>query len=268
MSEAITQLGLLEDEEIDLLPAALELAGLDHPEADFEPSLDLVGEMADEIAMLAGDAGTLRPRAEALCAVIAGDHGFDGDRVTYDDPANADMLAVLERRRGLPVSLSILYADLARQMEWTCHVLNTPGHVLIRLEDGEQGLLLDPFNGGAVIDAAGVDRLLSGMVGRPMVAEPGHFTPMTNRETLVRLLQNPASRAEAGGDVERAIVLYSRMMAVAPRMVQGWWHHARLSAALGRKDQARTSLGALLEITRDAGLRRQIVTMMERLAQG
>lgn len=268
MIEEIAHLGLLDDDEIDLVPAALELAALDHLALDIDPAFDLLDEMASALEVYAGEADDPRYRAEALCELVAGEYGFDGDRLSYDDPANADMIAVMERRRGLPVSLSILYADLARRQDWTCQVLGTPGHVLVRMGDRLEDLLLDPFNGGAVIDEAGVGRMLSGLAGRPVVPRPEHFTPMSNREVLVRLLQNPASRAEAAGDQVRAMVLYERMTVVAPGNAQGWWNHARLSLAAGSVSDARDSLEAMLEVTRDPTQRRRIVSMIANLQQG
>lgn len=268
MIDDISHLGLLDDEEIELVPAALELAALDHPGCDMEPSFDLLDEMSAALSGHAGESESPRFRAEALCELVAGDFGFDGDRLSYDDAANSDMIAVLERRRGLPVSLSILYADLARRQGWICQVLNTPGHVLVRMGEGLDDLLLDPFNGGAVIDEQGVGKMLSEMTRRPVAVRPEYFAPMSNREALVRLLQNPASRAESARDLKRALVLYERMTVVAPGAAQGWWNHARLSLRVGSLTDARDSLEAMLEITRDPAQRRQIVTMIERLNQG
>lgn len=80
-----------------------------------------------------------------LSKVIAGEFGFTGDYLDYDDPDNADLIRVIDRRRGLPVSLTILYASAARRIGYQADVLNTPGHVLGRVGTETDSVLIDPF---------------------------------------------------------------------------------------------------------------------------
>lgn len=261
---AVRRIGLLDDDAIDLADAALELAALDHPAADLDDYRSFLAGLADEVA--AATVGvSAQARAAALNEVLGGEHGFTGNGLEYDDPGNADLINVIDTRRGLPVSLAILYADAARRLGWVAQVLNTPGHVLLRLGAEPDSLVLDPFNGGAVIDGAGLRRLLQGLSGRPVAVRPEHLAPMADRDVLVRLLNNPASRAEAAGDLGRAAELYRRMALVAPVGVQGWWGQARVALATGDRPTARASLGAMLELTRDETLRRRIGGMMAEL---
>ncbi|RZL28921.1 MAG: hypothetical protein EOP64_02870, partial [Sphingomonas sp.] len=146
MTNTILHLGLVEDGEIELDLAALELAALDHPGIDLD---DYIDELTDiEIALRAadGDAVGSVAQAEALSRVMVEEFGFSGDRTHYDDPQNADLIAVVDRRLGLPISLSILYVAMARRLGWSAMPLNTPGHVLVRLGDASDALIIDPFN--------------------------------------------------------------------------------------------------------------------------
>ncbi|SFK37054.1 Regulator of sirC expression, contains transglutaminase-like and TPR domains [Sphingomonas sp. NFR04] len=265
-TDAILQLGLMEDEAIDLDAAALQLAALDHPDVDLGPYVGQLNDFTEQLATVGGDAETVEERAQVLAEVMAQTFGFSGDRSRYDDPANADLIRVIDRRRGLPVSLTILYVAAARRLGWRVDALNTPGHVLARLGSETQAVLIDPFNDGRIVAADDLATLLRGVLGPAVVPTIEHVTPMSNRSVLVRLLMNQASRAEAAGDAARALTLYERMTVIAPDHGQGWWERARLLLRAGEIGGARSSLSAMLEITRDQALRTHICSALDSLS--
>lgn len=267
MIEDIAYLGLLDDEEIMLDVAALDLAALDHPGTELGRYHALLDEMLDRLLDRGRDARSARERADALSEVIAGEYRFHGDRETYDDPANADLIAVIDRRLGLPVSLSILYVAQARRIGWDAHALSTPGHVLVRIDGDPSPLLIDPFGGGAVVGALQLASLLSSVLGAGTAAGPEHVAPMTNREALVRLLMNQATRAEQAGEVDRALTIYGRMTTVSPACGHAWWERARLELVQGDVGSAKASLNAMLEMTRDPELRLHIFAALDALAR-
>ena len=266
MVPELAHLGLIDDEEIELDLAALEIAALDHPGLLLDAYLD----MLDSIAVSAEEAGhpDLSPlsKANILASVIGDDEGFAGDRVDYESPANADMIEVLDRRRGLPVTLSILYVATARKLGWTADALNTPGHVLVRIGTETDGVLIDPFNGGAVVDQRQLAAVLGRVLGEGGAVAPEFVSAMPNRMVLVRLLMNQATRAERSGQSKRALTLYERITTIAPSHAHGWWERARIEVALGRSDDARTSLAAMLEVTREPHLRAHVSAALDALA--
>jgi len=265
MDEAVKQLGLLEDEAIPLDEAALMLAALDHPHLDLEAYLDQIADMAAQLIGRGHRATGARERAELLADLVHHEHGYRGDSNDYDNPANADLVAVIDRRRGLPVALSIVYAAVARRVGWTADPLNMPGHVLVRLGREPDSVIVDPFAGGAVLDGEGLARLIARVVGSHATVEPEHLTPLSNRAVLVRLLSNQAARARRAGDLDRALVLHERMTSFAPSFTGLWWERARLEQLLGRARSARASLGAMLETTRDPALRSRIRAALDAL---
>jgi regulator of sirC expression with transglutaminase-like and TPR domain len=264
MIAAIAHLGLVEEAEIEIDKAALEIAALDHPQAAPEPYLALVDSMGAKLRAHA-DARLPGEQAMALGGVLAGEFGFDGDRETYDDPDNADLMRVIDRRRGLPVALAILYVAVARRAGWAAYALNTPGHVLVGV-GASTPCLMDPFNRGALLARGQLSNLLTAALGGPRAIRPEHVAPMTNRGVLVRLMMNQASRAEQAGDVARARELMQRITTVSPSYPQGWWDRARLERAAGDGAAARDSLSAMLEITRDPEIRRQVIRALEALS--
>jgi regulator of sirC expression with transglutaminase-like and TPR domain len=266
MIESIADLGLREDEAVRLDDAALRLAALDHPVTDMAAYAKRLDDLAAQIAVAGGSAESASMRASVLREILFDGHGFTGDSDTYDDPANADLIAMLDRRRGLPVSLSILYVALARRIGWEAHVLNTPGHVLVRLGSSVAPVLIDPFHGGRELDPPAIALLLKQVLGSEARVVPEHFRPMENRGVLLRLLANQSSRAEQAGDVERATTLFTRMTTIAPESAHLWWKLARLQRQLGRTSAARASLIAMFEVTREPGLRGHIRDTLNALA--
>ncbi len=265
MNDDVATLGLLDDDEIELDHAALALSELDHDGIDLNPYFDLLDEIGDRLENAGADAATAEAQAEALAQVFHGHFGFTGDAASYDAPLNADLIRVLDRRQGLPVSLSILYVAAARRMGWIAFALNTPGHVLVRIGE-EPAVLIDPFNGGRMVTQRQLTDLLHGALGPDAELRPEHVAPMDNRSVLVRLLRNQCLRAEQGGDPVRALALYERMTWVAPEHPDGWWELARLQLQLHDVDAARHSLSAMLEVTRDPHRRQVITAALEAIA--
>jgi len=268
MIDTIRYLGLLGDEDIELDTAALALSALDHDGIDLAPYVALLSSIGAKLAVLGAGANEGAEQAGVLAEILHDDFGFSGDRESYDAPLNADMVRVLDRRRGLPVSLSIIYVAAARRLGWSADALNTPMHVLVGIGSGDARILIDPFNDGAQVMPEQLLALLSQAPGPGSFPTEAHVGPMTNRETLVRLLLNQATRAEQAGDPGRALTVYERMTIVAPSHGQGWWDLARLQLVAGAVDPARASLSAMLEVTRDPERRRQITDTLHRLSAG
>lgn len=266
MHETIRNLGLLDDDAIHLDVAALELAALDHPDVDLGVYTEILTAITQRLADVGGMAKASDARAKILARVIGHEFNFFGDRETYDDPDNADMIRVMDRRRGLPVSLSILYVAAARRMGWVADALNTPGHVLVRVGADTAPVLIDPFAGGAIVGADRLVALLGPVLADGEALDSEHLLAMTNRAVLVRLLMNQATRADAASNAGRALTLYERMTDIAPGTGHAWWERARLELVHGNVADARRSLSAMLEMTRDPERRAHIGAALAALA--
>lgn len=265
MIPEIAYLGVLDDEAIELDVAALEIAALDHPDVELANYFDTLGIIAEELLARGSQVTGAAHQARMLADILADEYSFRGDTETYDDPANADVISVIDRRRGMPVALSILYVGLARRAGWSAYALNTPGHVLVSVVE-DRTVLIDPFNSGAFVGAEQLAALLSGALGRDAVALPEHLTPLSNRGILVRLLMNQSTRAERSGQSERALSVLQRITTIAPSYSEGWWERSRLELIQGEVQAARASLSAMLETTRDPSLRSHINAALDSLA--
>ena len=227
----------------------------------------MLDQIEERLRQIGAEAVTPEEQASALAFVFYMEQGFLGDQSSYDAPLNADFIRVLDRKRGLPVSLAILYVAAARRLGWSADVLGTPGHVLVRIGN-ETHAILDPFNGGVRIGEGDMRALIRKFLGPTAELRPEYLAPMTNRAVLVRLLQNQASRAQAAHDWPRAMTLYGRMVQIAPGYPDVWWQLARLQLDLQDVAAARHSLNAMLEVTRDPYRRRQVMAALAAIPSG
>ena len=258
-------LGLLDDVDIVLDEAALTLSLLDHEGTDAAPYEDVLSDIASRLDEVCAGVADASERAACLAQVLAEEFGFAGDAETYDDPDNADLIRVIDRLHGLPISLSILYVAAARRMGWTAEILNLPGHVLVLVGREAEPVVIDPFRGGVRVGVEGITALLASARGG-VSASLRNVAAMPNRAILVRLLLNQATRAEKAGRGRRALSLYSRMTSIAPEYPHPWWERARLELADDDVVAARASLAAMLEVTREPALRERITTTLDSLA--
>lgn len=244
--KALRAFGETPDIAFDLIEAGLHLAALEKPDSN----LDFY---RDHVARLIEDTGTLvaegRSPSDSLRRSISGLHGYRGDAETYDDPQNASLIRVIDRRRGLPVALGILYIEAARAQGWQMDGLNFPGHFLLRLEteDGER-LVLDPFHELRALEAVDLRQLLKRTLGGQAELAPGHYAPVSDRSVLLRLHNNLKARLVRQGETVRALEALGEMIAFAPDDALLWHEVGVLSARLGRLVDAVTALEQALQM--------------------
>ncbi len=257
--DLLARYGATADEAIDLAEAALALAALTrHPAegaraedaahvADYRDHLQ---DMCREVSEVIGgrDAPSLTERANALSFVLAERHGYGGDEETYDDLVNANLMRVIDRRRGLPVSLGILYLHAARAQGWTAEGLNFPGHFLIRREAAGERVILDPFNAGEVRTTADLRDILKVMSGAEAELRPDHYAAVGNRAILLRLEGNIKLRHLQADAIEQALDVVERMLLFAPGEAHLWREAALLNVELGRLKAARPNLERYIEM--------------------
>jgi regulator of sirC expression with transglutaminase-like and TPR domain len=264
---ALEAVGRQPDEMIDLAEAALLLGALDYPETDLAPYRRHLAALASNLADTAAqERETLDGRVAALTQVLAEQHGYTGDRRTYDDLQNANLVRVIDRRKGLPVALGILYIHTARAQGWRAAGINFPGHFLISVEDDDERIILDPFEGGMQVDLARLQLMLKTALGADAELQPEYYASMTNRGVLLRLQNNIKKRVLDTGDNARGAAVIEGMLAIAPEIPDLWREAAELRAELGEMRSALNALDRLLLLSDDShrseamALRRTIAT--------
>jgi regulator of sirC expression with transglutaminase-like and TPR domain len=184
----------------ELARAALVVARIEFPKLDAEPylmRLDAMGDaartaIADHVAAT-GD-NTPVGGIKTINRYLFDELGFEGNREKYDDPRNSCLNDVLDRRTGIPITLSVVYLEVARRAGLTMEGVNFPRHFLIRCADqsarGKSGLILDPFHGGMILSEQKCRVLLQQHVGPEVSFSRSLLAPATRPEIVVRMLLN------------------------------------------------------------------------------
>ncbi len=253
------------DDDFALGEGALALAALDRPLVPLGRYLAHLEELAAEVARQGGTDPALDERAAVLARVIAVQQRYQGDALNYDDLQNANMIRVMDRRKGLPVALGILYLEVARRLGWDAAGLSFPGHFVIALGAGGGRAILDPFNGGRLCDAATLRRLLKSVAGEGEELDPAHYARVSHRSVLLRLHNNVKMRRLGARDAAGALAAIDAMLLFAPSEV-GLWHEAGLlNAHLGNLRAGAAAIERALALTPDAGDRHHLATLLQEL---
>ena len=182
-----------------LAVAALVIARIEYPRLDPEPYLARLDEMgaraAEAVAQPAPDAPGAPPLASirALNEYLFDELGFRGNQTKYEDPRNSCLNEVLDRRTGIPITLSIVYLEVARRAGLQLEGVNFPGHFLVRCPDGAKGgagHIIDPYHGGVLLSEGKCRVLLQQHVGPEVVFSPTLLAPATRVQIIVRMLIN------------------------------------------------------------------------------
>jgi len=208
----------------ELARASLVVARIECPRLDPEPyiaQLDAMGDAARRaIENHASDTGddSVHGRLAALHAYLFDELGFVGNRDRYDDPLNSCLNEVLDRRTGIPLTLSIVYMEVARRAGLHIDGVNFPGHFLLRCADpsGDGHLMIDPFHAGALLSEHGCRLLLQKRVGEEIAFSRSLLEPATRLQILVRMLLNLKLNYVRLRSFPQALLVTDLLLAVNP----------------------------------------------------
>ena len=262
---ALKRIGRLEDEAIDLAEAALVLGALDKPGVTLDPYREHLAELAPAPHQAAGDHDFLETRTAAINRLMFESHGYRGDTETYDNPENANLLDVVDRRTGLPVSIGILYIHAARAAGLDITGLAFPGHFLLRATDGAERIIIDPFHGGQALEAGHLRDLLKQFMGADAELTPRHHAPIGNRDILLRLQNNIKARALKVNDTARASEILERMALLAPGVASVWQELGILSVHMGNLRRAMNALETFLDFAPSQDEEREAESLLKQI---
>jgi regulator of sirC expression with transglutaminase-like and TPR domain len=245
--------------------AALALASFDRPRVGLARYRQHLEALARDVGRHAGADPRLQAQAGALNEIVLLKYGYSGDELTYDDLQNANLMRVIDRRKGLPVALGILYLGVARAQGWDTVGLGFPGHFLIRLSQGPERLILDPFHGGRVLDAAALRELLKAIAGQEIELVPEHYAPVADREVLLRLQNNLKSRLIQGERREQAARVIETMQMLAPDLAELWREAGMLHAELGNLRAAMRDIEQYIVRAPEGAARHEAAVILQQL---
>jgi len=208
-------------DDFDLLVASLVAVEFEYPGLDVSRYVARVDAFAEMARAAAGAGGAADEAAHdgqlvALDRAFFGELGFRGNQDDYYDPKNSFINEVIDRRTGIPISLSVLYIELGRRLGLDLAGLSFPGHFLVRYQAGDELVFIDPFHQGARLDVEALEGRLRRVVGPGAELAEEHLEPASKHHMLTRMLTNLAAIYRRAGDVYRGIAVLERMMILDP----------------------------------------------------
>ena len=205
-----------DDDEIEVERAALLFAVCEYPELDVGAALATLDRFADQLRPRLAGLHEPTQLARGVAEFLHGGLGFSGNAEAYYDPRNSYLNEVLERRRGIPISLSTLYLALGRRVGVPFEGVGLPGHFLVRLRHLVTPVLMDPFEGGLILDEAACEERLRSLYGPHARLHRRMLAPISARLMVYRMLNNLKGIYFGREDWARTIRTVDLMLAAQP----------------------------------------------------
>lgn len=226
-------------DEPRLAEAALWIAQEEYP--SLEPAIVLaeLDQMATQIIPHLPESPYPLKVIQVINDYLFDQQGYRGNEAEYYDPRNSYLNQVIQRRKGIPITLSLIYLDLAQQLDFPMEGINFPGHFLIRPVSEDCEFLVDPFNQGEILFAEDCRERLRSMVGQEVELSLRFFQVITPQSFLIRMLGNLKYIYLKQQDLERTLAASERILLVDPTQFEelrdrgllyyqsGRWHEAR-----------------------------------------
>lgn len=270
----IAALGRVDDDAINLADAALLFAALDHPGISLDRYRAHLKKLVDDTArnfaqmQANGIADSAETRLNALRVTMVSDQDYTGDEEDYNNLDNADLVRVIDRRKGMPIALAILYIGTARALGWDAWGLNVPGHFLARLDHGGQRVIFDPFHGGMVMNAADIRGRLKAVLGPSAELSADYYEPAANRDILIRLQNNRKIRLIEAEEYEAALAVVNALRLFAPGEYRLLLDEGVLCARTDRNQAAIRALEAYIERAPGAEDRHDAALLLDEIKRG
>jgi regulator of sirC expression with transglutaminase-like and TPR domain len=241
------------DDTLDLGRAALAIARAEYPGLDAGAYIARIDALAAEVNKhLTGDESDLHRSIAALNYVLFQKHGYKGNRDAYFDARNSFLNEVIDRRTGIPITLSVLYIEVARRVGLPLRGVGFPGHFLVKYLDQQQEIVIDPFNGGDVKAADSLRQLLAGLYGNSVAWSPRFLDPVTKRQMLRRVLNNLKFIYLKQRDLVKALAALDRMIIAEPNLPEDLRERGAVYQALEYYPQAKVDFEEYLRLAPEA----------------
>ena len=243
----------VEDERIPLDRAALTIARTEYPQLEFAPHLSYLDELAHRVKSRLSSVAEPRETIAALNQVLFDEEQFRGNRDNYYDPRNSFLNDVLERKLGIPITLALVYMEVARRIGFPLFGVGMPGHFLLKHYDVEgRETLIDAFNQGAVVTERECQRRLDEIYSGQLPLQPEFLLSVSRRQMLTRILSNLKNVYMSGRNSRKALEVVDLICAIYPRSPEDVKQRALLRYSAGQMRGAVEDLEEYLQMSPDA----------------
>jgi regulator of sirC expression with transglutaminase-like and TPR domain len=203
-------------EPVALARGALLIAKEEYPDLSVDLYLSRFADLAREAARWVDAGANTVEKIQNLSQFLFEQQHFAGNRDSYGDPRNSFLNEVLDRKLGLPITLSVVYLEVGRRAGLKLEGVSFPGHFLVKAIDDQGELVIDPFNDGAILDLEQLRSRLNQVYGQPVELHPAMLQAATSRQILSRMLRNLKNVYVAASDWTRAMAALVRMLFLEP----------------------------------------------------
>ena len=208
---------LVAREPVPLARGALLIAKEEYPALDVNKYLDALLALSRQAEPLVRSGANTVERIQRLSDFLFEQQGFAGNVEEFNDPRNSFLNDVIERRLGIPISLSVIYLDVGRRLGLNLHGVSFPSHFLVKAVDERGELIIDPFNKGQILDLDDIRDRLRQIYGQPVEVQPEMLKTAETRQILSRMLRNLKNIYTGGADWMRALAALDRILLIEPR---------------------------------------------------
>lgn len=220
------------DRDVNLGEAALLIAAEEYPGLVVRDYLVQLDEMGWALRQRLDEEPRPERAVMALNKYLFREQGFRGNTKEYYDPRNSYLNEVLDRRTGIPITLSTVYMEVARRAGLDVEGVGLPGHFVVRIQTPGHPLLVDPFHAGTMLTEKDCQERLDRIFGGKVKMEPSMLEPCGHRDMLERILRNLKAVYIRDQDVERALRMADLLVQVQPGNAEDLRDRGILYAAL------------------------------------
>ncbi|MEO0852401.1 MAG: tetratricopeptide repeat protein [Cyanobacteria bacterium J06648_11] len=254
--------------QIDLAKATLYIAQEEYPELDVEMYLAQLDAMAEAIApRIPAERYPLRV-IQSINAYLYEELGFSGNEDEYYNPRNSFLNDVLDRRTGIPISLSLVYLEIARRLKFPMVGIGMPAHFIIRPDFEGAAIFVDAFHGGKILFEDDCRELLSKLYGQPVELQPSALAPIDAPHFLARVLTNLKVIYLQQGDLDRLLRTIERILLLFPNAPVELRDRGLLYFQQNRWMEARSDLERYIDMmptSRDAPMIQSLLDRLQNL---
>jgi regulator of sirC expression with transglutaminase-like and TPR domain len=209
------------DDRVDLARAALAIARWEYPGLDVDAYLERLDALARGVD---GERRSADPvgRLHRLREYLFVEQGFAGNREDYYDPRNSFLNDVLDRRQGIPITLSLVLVEVGKRLGLAVEGIGLPGHFIAGARFGDSQILLDPFNAGALVTPETCEALVGRVLGRKVALKPENFAAVNRRQFLARMLANLKGIYWQREAWDRVVGVIDRLLVLDPKAAGEW----------------------------------------------
>ena len=240
------------EDQIDLGRAALAIASQEYPDLKIDDYLSRLDGLGQVVELRIGDERNPYRIIAALNTVLFKELGFQGNRSEYYDPKNSFLNDVITRKKGIPISLSVVYMEVARRVGLSLEGIGFPGHFLVKYDDGDVEILIDVFDGGEIRAREDLDRMLQQLYRGQVSYQPGFVAALGRRDILRRMLNNLKWIYLERGEPLKTLSVLDQLVILDPSAASEIRDRGLLYITLECYAQALDDLESYLRLTPDA----------------